>query len=265
VTADGGEFFILMPSKPAIYVINHDAPLMIKEELLDIDKEYVASTYHGRAVYLVHIYKTPDPKGALKNLLENNYPPLIFEREITLGRYKGRQYRRNGAGFYSSVQGFRTRHYVYVVEVAARDKDDPAVSRFLSSLRLGGENSTAGAIEVTSETRSTPDPSPAPAALEELSQKTGVKEVTRKAVLLLKPEPPFTKEGRKARTRGAVVLRLVLSSSGQTTGIRVVQGLGHGLTEGAVEAAKYIRFLPAEKDGRPVSQYMQVEYHFEVR
>jgi len=90
------------------------------------------------------------------------------------------------------------------------------------------------------------------------------REVTRKAVLLSKPEPGFTEEARKNNVMGTVKLRLVLASSGQVTNIAVVKGLPDGLTEKAITAARSIRFQPAQKDGRPVSQYAVIEYSFNI-
>ncbi|MBD0324918.1 MAG: TonB family protein [Pyrinomonadaceae bacterium] len=90
------------------------------------------------------------------------------------------------------------------------------------------------------------------------------REVTQKARILSRPEPQYTEEARKNQVSGTVVLRAVFSSSGQVTGIRAVSGLPYGLTEKAIAAARQIRFQPAMKDGRPVSQYIQIEYNFNL-
>lgn len=89
-------------------------------------------------------------------------------------------------------------------------------------------------------------------------------EVTRKAVLTSKPEPGFTEEARKNNVMGVVKLRMVLAATGQVTNIAVVKGLPDGLTEKAIAAAKQIRFQPAQKDGRAVSQYATIEYSFNI-
>jgi TonB family protein len=88
--------------------------------------------------------------------------------------------------------------------------------------------------------------------------------VERKATIVWRPEPIYTEEARKNQVQGTVVLRGVFSSSGQVTNIRVVSGLADGLTEKAVEAARSIRFFPAVKDGKFVSQYIQIEYNFNL-
>jgi TonB family protein len=89
-------------------------------------------------------------------------------------------------------------------------------------------------------------------------------EVTQKAQILARPNPQYTDEARKNQSSGTVVLKAVLSSSGQVTEIKTVSGLPYGLTEKAVEAARQIKFTPAMKDGRPVSQSVQIEYNFSL-
>jgi TonB family protein len=84
------------------------------------------------------------------------------------------------------------------------------------------------------------------------------KDVTRRAHVKSKPEPEYGTPG----VGGTVVLRAVFSASGEVTNIRVVSGLPGGFTEAAVKAARQILFEPAIKDGRYVSQFIQLEYHF---
>jgi protein TonB len=88
--------------------------------------------------------------------------------------------------------------------------------------------------------------------------------VTRKAVLLSRPEPGFTEEARKNNITGTVRLRMALGADGTVSNILVIKGLPDGLTERAIEAAKRIQFTPAQKDGRNVSQWVTVEYNFNI-
>lgn len=88
-------------------------------------------------------------------------------------------------------------------------------------------------------------------------------EVTRKAMITFKPQPGFTDEARKNSVSGVVRLRAVLNFSGAVTNISVVKGLPDGLTEKAIAAARQIRFSPAQKDGRAVSQHVMLEYNFD--
>ena len=90
------------------------------------------------------------------------------------------------------------------------------------------------------------------------------KDVTVKARILSKPEPPYTDEARTNQVSGTVVLKVIFSAYGRVIGIRVVSGLPAGLTEAAIRAARQIRFIPALKDGKPVSMYAQLEYTFSI-
>jgi TonB family protein len=64
--------------------------------------------------------------------------------------------------------------------------------------------------------------------------------------------------------QGKVVLRVTFLDSGEIGRISVISGMGNGLTEQAVEAAKKIKFEPATKNGKPVSVTKPVEYSFTI-
>jgi periplasmic protein TonB len=86
----------------------------------------------------------------------------------------------------------------------------------------------------------------------------------QKAVIIRKPEPSFTEEARRNSVSGVVRLRAVLDADGKVRHILVLRGLPDGLSEMAVRAARKIEFRPAVRDGRPVSQYVILEYNFNV-
>lgn len=77
-----------------------------------------------------------------------------------------------------------------------------------------------------------------------------------------KPAPGFTEEARRNDVRGRVRLRAVLASDGSVKHVLVLEGLPFGISEMCVAAAKRIRFTPAVKNGRPVSQFVMLEYNF---
>ncbi|MGI9106759.1 MAG: energy transducer TonB [Pyrinomonadaceae bacterium] len=90
------------------------------------------------------------------------------------------------------------------------------------------------------------------------------KDVTRKADILYKPEPLYTFNARRNQVTGTVRLRMVLAADATVRNIVPLATLPEGLTEQAVAAASDIEFTPALKDGRPVSQYVTVEYNFNI-
>ncbi len=90
------------------------------------------------------------------------------------------------------------------------------------------------------------------------------KEVSFKASVLSEPEPQYTEEARQSQITGTVVLRAIFAANGRVIGIRVISGRTAGLTERAIHVARQIEFIPASKDGRPVSVFVRIEYHFNL-
>jgi TonB family protein len=75
---------------------------------------------------------------------------------------------------------------------------------------------------------------------------------TKPVDILFVPKPVYTDEGRAKRIEGDVLVQVVFTASGQVEVQRIVRGLGYGLDDAAVAAARQIRFRPAEQDGHPV-------------
>ncbi|MBC7909655.1 MAG: TonB family protein [Pyrinomonadaceae bacterium] len=89
-------------------------------------------------------------------------------------------------------------------------------------------------------------------------------EVTTKARIISKPSPQYTEAARQNQVTGTVVLKMILSADGKVRGFIPTVRLSHGLTEMAIMAARSIKFIPATKDGKPVSQLIRVEYNFNI-
>ncbi|MBA2524961.1 MAG: TonB family protein [Pyrinomonadaceae bacterium] len=86
------------------------------------------------------------------------------------------------------------------------------------------------------------------------------KELDQKPRILAKPEPKFTLAERQRHQHGVILLGAVLCGSGKVTDIEVTEGLPDGLNEKAIEAARKIQFIPAEKDGHRVSRFVTLKY-----
>jgi hypothetical protein len=57
---------------------------------------------------------------------------------------------------------------------------------------------------------------------------------------------------------------MILGADGNIHAIIPLNSLPGGLTEKAVKAASKIKFIPATIDGKPVSQWVTLEYSFRV-
>jgi protein TonB len=78
------------------------------------------------------------------------------------------------------------------------------------------------------------------------------------------PDPEFSEEARKAKYQGTCTLMIVVAADGKPINIRVVNSLGMGLDEKAIETVKTWRFEPGQKDGHPVNVEMAVEVDFHL-
>ncbi|HEV2799573.1 MAG TPA: TonB family protein [Pyrinomonadaceae bacterium] len=90
------------------------------------------------------------------------------------------------------------------------------------------------------------------------------RELTTRANVIYKPPPGYTPQARRNGTTGMVRLRIVLGADGTIQHIYPTRTLPDGLTEAAIAAARKIKFTPALKDGRPVSQFVVIEYNFNI-
>ena len=84
------------------------------------------------------------------------------------------------------------------------------------------------------------------------------------AEIVFKPLPTYTDEARKLRLEGEVLLEVVFGASGELRVLRVVQGLGHGLDDAAIQSAQRIRFQPALRDGQPADSIAVLHVIFQL-
>lgn len=78
------------------------------------------------------------------------------------------------------------------------------------------------------------------------------------------PEPEFSEEARKTKYQGTVVLRLIVGTDGRPRDIGIVQSLGMGLDEKAIEALRLWRFEPGRKAGVAVAVLVNIEVNFHL-
>lgn len=82
------------------------------------------------------------------------------------------------------------------------------------------------------------------------------------AQLQKKAVPDYPAAARREGIEGTVVLSIVIDEQGRVVRATVVQGLGHGLDEAAVAAAKATLWHPATVAGRPVQSTRRFDVRF---
>ena len=83
--------------------------------------------------------------------------------------------------------------------------------------------------------------------------------------LLREVKADYTEEARQRRIAGDVILEIVVRRDGSVGDVKVLQGLGSGLNERAVQAVRQWRFAAARRQGAPVDVIVEVAVEFKIR
>jgi TonB family protein len=83
-------------------------------------------------------------------------------------------------------------------------------------------------------------------------------------VLLTKTDPEYSDEARRAKLQGIVVLHIDVDAHGQPQNIVVVQGLGLGLDQRAVDAVRQWKFRAGSVNGKPAVTSAEVQVTFRL-
>lgn len=76
------------------------------------------------------------------------------------------------------------------------------------------------------------------------------------------PQPAYPPAAREAGVEGKVRVEVTIDATGAVTSARVVSGLGHGLDEAALSAARSATFSPATQCGKPVGSTFVIGMRF---
>jgi len=81
-------------------------------------------------------------------------------------------------------------------------------------------------------------------------------------VLLEAATPGYTEEAKKKKIEGEVIVIVVVNENGDVTQPKIKTGLGYGLDESAIEAAKVFKYKPGTKDDVPVQVRLELSFNF---
>ncbi|MET0625938.1 MAG: energy transducer TonB [Pyrinomonadaceae bacterium] len=282
-TYPGEEFSVELPSMP---LLTHTVRSFGRFPNHKVEKMRVFSLYSGGVVFFVVAYDRPhqsESLDAFATYLRGAWG-LFGKESAALGGFEGKSYGVGGATvrnltaeLHGEGYAFRGKRHAYFALALSKEAGRPEVGRFLDSLSLSLGSAPAG--ERVAEPAPVPrvEPPQGDAAAEMLrlrreAEARGAnadgpfpaRETTQRAAIVYKPEPGYSEEGRRNNTRGTVRLRVVLGAAGEVKDISVIKGLPDRLTEQSVAAARQMLFFPAVKDGRPVAQYVVLEYSFNI-
>jgi periplasmic protein TonB len=78
------------------------------------------------------------------------------------------------------------------------------------------------------------------------------------------PEAEFSDEARRSKYQGVCLISIIVDTHGNPQNPRVVQRLGMGLDEKAIEAIRRYKFKPGTRDGKPVPVLITIEVDFRM-
>lgn len=82
-----------------------------------------------------------------------------------------------------------------------------------------------------------------------------------KPKLLSRPSPAYTDAARAAGVSGKVRVEITVDEQGRVASVRVIQGLGYGLDESALAAARALSFEPAVRCGKPSAATFKIGFN----
>ena len=135
------EFTTMIPSWPTTRSYPGSTSYKTDRERILAHRQY--GGYGNGLVFVIESFKAERPQRLWDDLLKSNVDQtLIFERDIAFDGVVARQYKSTYSSHYSNytytrrLVRFVTKEHVYFLTLATLDETDPAVDRFLSSLRL---------------------------------------------------------------------------------------------------------------------------------
>jgi TonB family protein len=82
--------------------------------------------------------------------------------------------------------------------------------------------------------------------------------------VLALPTPAYTAAAAQHRIEGEVVLSVRLGADGLVHILALTRGLGYGLDQSAIAAARRLRFLPARRHGQPIDWTVTLHVQFRL-
>jgi TonB family protein len=253
-TVKGEEFSVILPSVPA----------MMTEEVLFVprdNKKRVERTLmitSGGVFYRIFARENVKPEQSLADFISEQTakyrPGTTTEQAVEINGFAGTEQRSLDANRKTIALFLATKKHLYEFRVNGADKNNTGVKQFFASIMPGKQPEGIQVSDGPGVLEATP-------ADEKTYSRT---EVDTKPRIINKIIPQYTEQARLNKITGTVVLKVLLSATGQVTRISVVSGLPYGLTEKCIAYSRMIEFTPAIKDGKPVSMWLDVEYGFRL-
>ncbi len=248
----------------------------------------IAGYENGVAMWL-ESYDVKDGKEAFPYFVANHSNNSSDVSDYKIGEYSLRNIVIEKEHYLLNLY-FHSDKKLYILGIGARDKNNPVISKILQSLEFNGKNLFTSDIKQIIDTESILlfeqlETTPLEVIVSENIKKSkNIKEnesaeqvekddsltqITDKSnqkpiIILSKPYAAYTDLARRNNTQGTILLRVLFGRDGQIKQIKIEKSLEFGLVEKTIEAARRIRFLPQEADGKPQEVVKSIQYNFTI-
>jgi TonB family protein len=253
LATDDKDFTISMPEKVTIHRRGE-----YRTESATVKESYEVGAFYKGCAMVVRIFHTNEPKAILSLETRYSYFRDAKRSSIKINGIDAVSFvgQRNDSHF--EAIGFVRNGRLYLIHAGARKAENSYLKYFLDSINIKGMTNpppNAASVSVKPQSTLTPvaeegEPEPATASL--------------KPIIFYVAKATYTDRARQNRRQGTITVSAIFSAQGEVTGVKILKGLPDGLNDEAISAAQRIRFLPAEKDGKPVSVRMSMEFSFNL-
>lgn len=249
------EFILYMP-EGFVRHANEGIQLVWKEHRPKVRSMGVMARLIDGTALLMRYY-AGDADGIQRMMVEMNSLEKVSSREV--GGFKLAEFRSTFGKTHRRVQHFIKGQRIYTVESFAQTVDDKISKGFFDSVRVI-ENGKAIAPNVPPNAAKTWLPRLSETAVVAYGPRVYVpSEVDRDIIVIYAPSPREERHFMKGRIPQDSVVEVVYGASGKVETVAGVDGyLIH--RENAIDAVKNVIFIPAQKDGKPVSVKRTVRY-----
>ena len=241
------------------------------------DKDYFMGKSRSVVKKRVFLYRSINGAVLLNEMIEGDVKGVRDELISQLGRTKpgfelAKSQTLDGISMdlytrkkdrLSSMQQFVLfKNRLYVLQAHSIDENNPIVANFFRSLAINiGNKTSMPNVSPTDDLKAALNPSDVVENALDAITDPPVSKPDRDAMVLYKPRPQYSADVRRAGITGEIVLNVLLSAKGKVEKVEFKSGQ-IAFREGATAAASNVLFIPAEKDGHPVSVWKMFSYSF---
>jgi hypothetical protein len=249
------EFLFLIPEG---YQVADDGDFFFgkdRDSIVQVKTKKTVSRYMNGVVLMMDLYQ-----GKIKDieaLLTSMYQSELVKAE-TVNGFEHKTYVKKFPDFVLEQQYFSNKNTLYILSAAYRSERSDLVKNFFKVVQLVNQGQTvAPNLPKDKKVPGLPD-----IILETYSGEM-VEEPDKKAIVVYRPRPSFKREFGKSNS-GAVKLKLLLSADGKVNKVNLLSSPNVSLADGVRASAEHVVFLPALKNGKHVTSWLNIDYGFQM-